>query len=132
MKNSLTLPSLADKSFNNLRDEDDEPIYTYTDPFMRNFVSKAIKGDRCNTSNQHYLSETSDCVFINFSKELDVNGNTCDILEKFFEFLNKYEIQNAKKFDSKYDEYRDIDQKEKTDFINKKPTCYQFIKSCLK
>ena len=42
MKNSLPLPSLANKYFNSLRDEDDEPIYTYTDPFMRNFVRKAI------------------------------------------------------------------------------------------
>ena len=43
MKNSLTLPSLANKYFNSLRDENDEPIYTYSDPFMRNFVRKAIK-----------------------------------------------------------------------------------------
>ena len=34
MKNSLTLPSLANNFFNSLRDENDEPIYTYTDPFM--------------------------------------------------------------------------------------------------
>ena len=42
MKNSLTLPSLANKLFKSLRDEDDEPNYIYTDPFMRNFVRKAI------------------------------------------------------------------------------------------
>ena len=34
-------------------------------------------------------------------------------LEKYFEFLNKYEKQYAKEFDSKYNDYRDIDQKEK-------------------
>ena len=53
MKNSLTLPSLANKYLNCLRDENDEPIYTYTDPFMRTFVRKAIKGGRCNAFNQH-------------------------------------------------------------------------------
>ena len=37
MKNSVTLPSLANKYLNSLRDENDEPIYTYSDPFMRNF-----------------------------------------------------------------------------------------------
>ena len=31
MKNSSTLPSLANKYFNSLRDESDEPIYTYND-----------------------------------------------------------------------------------------------------
>ena len=84
MKNSLTLPSLANKIFNSLRDENDEPIYTYTNQFMRNFVRKAIKGGRGNAFNQHYKSEISDEVFINTSKKLNVNGNKCDILEKFF------------------------------------------------
>ena len=59
-------------------------------------------------------------MFNIISKELNVNGNICDILEKYFEFLNKYEKQYAKEFDSKYDDYRDIDQKEKEKFVNKK------------
>ena len=91
MKNSLTLPSLANKYFNSLRDEDDEPIYTYTDPFMRKFVRKAIKGGRCNVFNQHYKSEVSDEVFNILSKELNVSGNISKILEKYLEFLNKNE-----------------------------------------
>ena len=120
MKNSLTLPSLANKYFNSLRDENDEPIYTYTDPFMRNFVRKAIKGGRCNAFNQHYKSEISDGVFNIISKQLNINGNICDILEKYFEFLNKYEKRYAKEFDSKYDDYRDIDQKENEKNVNGK------------
>ena len=40
-KNSLTLPSLANKFFNSLRDENDEPIYTYINEYMRHFVGKA-------------------------------------------------------------------------------------------
>ena len=74
MKISLTLPSLANKSFNSLRDENDEAIYTYTDPFMRNFVRKAIKGGRCNALNQHYKSEISAEVFNIISKELNVDS----------------------------------------------------------
>ena len=120
MKNSLTLPSLANNFFNSLRIENDEPIYTYTDPFMRNFVRKAIKGGRCNAFNQHYKSEISDEVFNIISKELNVNGNKCEILEKYFKFLNKYEEQYAKELDSKYDDYRDIDQKEKEKYANRK------------
>ena len=120
MKNSLTLQTLANKYFNSLRDENDEPIYTYTDPFMINFVRKAIKGGRCNAFTQHYKSELSDEVFSIISKELNVNGNICDFLEKYFEFLNKYEKQYAKEFESKNDDYRDIKEKEKTNYINKK------------
>ena len=99
MRNSLTLPGLANKYFNSLRDENDEPIYTYTDTFMRNLVRKAIKGGRCNAFNQRYKSEFSDEVFNIFSKELNVNGNICDLLEKYFKFLNKFEKQYGKEFD---------------------------------
>ena len=52
MKNSLTLPSLANKSFNSLRDESVEPIYTYNDEFMRHFVRQSIKSGRCSALNQ--------------------------------------------------------------------------------
>ena len=68
MKNSLTLPPLANKYFNSLRDENDEPIYTYTDSFMRNFVRNSIKGGRCNAFNQHSKSEITDNVLIIFQK----------------------------------------------------------------
>ena len=120
MKNSLTLPSLANKYFNSLRDENDEPIYTYTDLFMRNFVRKSIKGGRCNSFNQRYKSEISDEVFNIISKKLNVNGNECEIIEKYFEFLKEHEKLYAEEFKSKYDDYRDINKKEKTNFINKK------------
>ena len=120
MKINLTFPSLANNYFNSLRDEKHETIYTYTDPIMRNFVRKAIKSGRCNAFNQHYKSEISNEALNIISTELNVNGNICEILEKYFEFLNKYEKQYAKKIDSKYDDYRDIDQKEKTDYMNKK------------
>ena len=53
MKNSLTLPSLADKYFNNSRDEKDEPIYTCNDEFMRHFVRQSIKGGHCLALNQY-------------------------------------------------------------------------------
>ena len=49
---------------------------------MGNFVRKSIKGGRCNAFNQHYMSEISDEVFDIISKELNLNGNVCDIPEK--------------------------------------------------
>ena len=130
MKNSLTLPSFANKYFNSLRNENDERIYTYTDLFMRNFVRKAIEGGRCNAFNQHYKSEISDEVFNIIFKELNVDNvgsNVCDFLEKYFEFLKKHE----RKFDSKYNDYKDIDQKEKEKYVKKNLTYYQFITSYL-
>ena len=43
LKNNSTLPSLANKNFNNLREENDELIYTYNDESMRNFARKSTK-----------------------------------------------------------------------------------------
>ena len=130
MKNLTTLPSLASKHFISLREENDEPIYTYTDPFMRNFVKQSIKRGTCNAFNQYYKSDISDEVFNIISKELDINGNICEILEKYFKFLNKYEKQYAEEFNSKYNDYRAIDRKRKLVMLTKNLTCYQFIKCC--
>ena len=89
---------------------------------MRNFVRKAIKVGRCNAFNQHYKSEISDEVFNIISKELNVNddSNDYEVLEKYFEFLKEHEKQYAKEFDSEYGDYRDINQKEKTNYMNRK------------
>ena len=47
LKNSLTLPFVANKRFNSLRNENDEPIYTYNDDFMKHFVTQSKKVGRC-------------------------------------------------------------------------------------
>ena len=44
-KNSLTLPSLANKSFNSLRDENDESTSTSTDHFVRILYVTQLKGE---------------------------------------------------------------------------------------
>ena len=90
MKNSLALPSLAIKYFNSLRDENVAPIYTYNEFFVRYFVRESKKGGRCSALNQYYKSKISDEVFNNFSKELNINGNVCEMLEKHFEYTNKH------------------------------------------
>ena len=51
-KNSFTLPSLANRCFNSLGDENDEPIYTYNDECMRYFVQQSIKGGLSESFNQ--------------------------------------------------------------------------------
>ena len=46
MKDCLSLTGLGWKNFNSLRTEEDEPIYTYKDKYMRWFVRQSIKGGR--------------------------------------------------------------------------------------
>ena len=52
MKDCLSLPGLGWKYFNSLRTEEDEPIYTYNDKYMRWFVRQSIKGGRVCAFNQ--------------------------------------------------------------------------------
>ena len=121
MKNSLTLPSLANKYFNSLRNESDEPIYTYNDEFMRHFVRQSIKSGRCSALNQYYKSNISQEVFNTFSKELNVNGNdiVCEIIDNYFEDTNKQRKIIEDEYDSKVNDYRDFDVEERTEHINK-------------
>ena len=56
----------------------------------------------------------------NISKEMNVCILICNLLRKHFKFLNKDEKLHAKEFHSKYEDYRDTIQEEKTDCINDK------------
>ena len=53
MKDCLSLPGLGLKHFNNLGTEEDEPIYTYNDKYMRWFVRQAAYGGRVCAFNQY-------------------------------------------------------------------------------
>ena len=122
MKNCLTLPSLANKYFNSLRDESDEPIYTYNDEFMRHFVRQSIKGGPCSALNQYYKSNISKEVFNIISKELnidDINDNVCEIKDKNFEYTNEQRKIIEDEYDSQFNDYRDNDEEERTEHINK-------------
>ena len=121
MKNSLTLPSPANKYFNSLREENDEPIYTYNDEFMRHFVRQSIKGGRCSALNQYYKSAISREVFNIISKELNVNGNdnVCEIVNKYFEHTNEQRKILEDEYDSQFKDYRDIDEEDRTENIKK-------------
>ena len=55
MKDCLSLPGLGWKYFNSLRTEEDEPIYTYNDKYMRWFIRQSIKGGRACAFNQFYI-----------------------------------------------------------------------------
>ena len=119
MKNSLTLPSLANKNFNSSTDENDETIYTYNDEYKRHFVRKSIKGGRCASYNQYYISSISDEVINIISQELNVKGNICEILEKYPEYTNKQTKIIESGYDSQFKGYRDNDEEERTEHINK-------------
>ena len=82
MEACLSLPGLGWKNFNSLRTEEDEPIYTYNDKYMRWFVRQSIKGGRVCAFNQYHKSKSCDDILKIISKELCVKGNIYDIIEE--------------------------------------------------
>ena len=89
---------------------------------MRHFVRKSIKGGRCSALNQYYKSNISKEVFNIISKELNIddnNENVCEIIDKYFEYTNEKRKIIENKYDSNFKDYRDIDEEERTEHINK-------------
>ena len=86
MKDSLSLPGLGWKYFNSLRTEEDEPIYTYNDKYMRWFVRQSIKGGRVCAFNQYYKSKHCDDILEIIKKELAVIGTVYNTIEAYIEY----------------------------------------------
>ena len=110
MKDCLSLPSLGWKFFNSLRTEEDEPIYTYNDKYMRWFVRQWIKGGRVCAVNQYYISKVCDDLLKILSEELDVKGNDYDIIEVHLNYMNKHFKSYEKEYESKFNGYRDEEE----------------------
>ena len=66
-----------------------------------------------------FESNISDKVFNFISKELDINGNVCEILERYFEYTNKHRKITENEYDSQFNDYRDNGEEERTKHINK-------------
>ena len=89
MKDCLSLPGLGLKYFNSLRTEEDEPIYTYNDKYMRWFVRQSIKGGPFCAFYQYYKSKICDEILKNISEELNVRGKIYDIIEAYLNYKKK-------------------------------------------
>ena len=120
MKDCLSLPGLGWKYFNSLRTEEDEPIYTYNDKYMRWFIRQSIKGGGVCAFNQYYKSDHYNDIKRILSKELGVKGNIYDIIEEYLRYKKKYYDIYEKKYESQFNDYRHENEEEKEKFINEK------------
>ena len=120
MKDCLSLPGLGLKYFISLRTEEDEPIYTYNDKYMRWFVRQSIKGGRVCAFNQYYKSDHYNDIKRILSKELGVKGNIYDIIEEYLRYKKKHYEIFEKEYESQFNDYRDEDVEEKEKYINEK------------
>ena len=120
MKDCLSLPGLGWKNFNSLRTEEDEPIYTYNDKYMRWFVRQSIKGGRVCSFNQYYKSKHCNDILKIINNELAVKGTVYDTIEAYMEYKNKHFKIFEKEYENQFDDYRDEDVEEKEKYINEK------------
>ena len=120
LKDYLSLPGLGWKYFNSLRTEEDEPIYTYNNKYMRWFVRQSIKGGRVCSFNQHYKSKHCNDILKIINKELALKGTVYDTIEANMQYKNKHFKIFEKEYEDQFDDYRDEDVEEKELYINKK------------
>ena len=120
MKDCVSAPGLGWEYLNSMCDENDEPIYTHNDKYMRWFVRQSIKGGRVCASNQYYRSKICDEVLKILSEKLNVKVNVYDIFEAYMKYKNHHEEIIKKVYGSKFSDYRDIDEEEMNNYIYKK------------
>ena len=120
IKDCLSLPGLGWKYFNSLRTQEDEPIYTYNEKYMRWFVRQSIKGGRVCAFNQIFKSKHCDDILKIINKELTVKGTVYDTFEAYMEYKNKLFKIFEKEYEDQFDDYRDGDVEDKDKYINKK------------
>ena len=120
MKDCLSLLGLGLKYFNSLRTEEDEPIYTYNDKYIRWFVRQAAYGGHVCAFNQYYKSSMYDDILKITSKELKIEGNTYEKIEAYMKYKNEHFEIFEKENEDQFNDHRNenIEQKEK--YINEK------------
>ena len=118
-KHSLSATGLGWKFLNSFCTEEDEPVYTYNDKYMRWFIRQSIKGGRFCAFIQYYKSKVCDDVLKISWEGLNVKRNVFDNFEAYMKFKNEHlkiiKVEN----ESKFNDYRDIHEEELNNYINK-------------
>ena len=122
MKDCLSLPGLGWKYFNSLRTEEDEPIYTYNDKYMRWFIRQSIKGGRICAFNQYYKSDHYNDIKRILSKELNIaeDTNIYEVIEEYLKYKKKHYDIYEKEYESQFNDYRNESEEGKEKYINEK------------
>ena len=74
--------------FISLGTEEDEPIYSYNDKYIKWFVRQSVKRGRVSSSKQYCKSKICDDILKIIPEELNVKGNIYDIVELYFNYKN--------------------------------------------
>ena len=120
MKDCLSLPGLGWEHFNSFRTEEDEPIYTGNDKYMKRFVRQIIKGGQVCAFNQYYKLKICEDILKIISEELNVKRNIYDITEAYLNDKNKQFKIFEKEHENQFSDYTDEDTEGKEKYTNEK------------
>ena len=81
MKDCLSSPGSGWKHFSSVKTEEDEPICTYNDKYIRWFVQQSIRRGRVCVFIQYYKSIICDGILKIISEELNVERIIYDFVE---------------------------------------------------
>ena len=87
---------------------------------MRWFVRQSIKGGRFCSFSQYYRPKICDEVLKILSEELNVKGNVYNTIEAYMKKKNHHLKKIKQEYESKFNDFRDIDEEEMNNYINKK------------
>ena len=87
---------------------------------MRWFVRQSIKGGRVGSFNQYYKSDHYNDIKRILSKELGVKGIIYDIIEEYLRYKKKHYETFEKEYEDQFDDYRNENEEDKENYINKK------------
>ena len=94
MEDCLSLPSLGWKLFNSMKLKHDEPLYTYTDKYLRHFGRPSTKVAK-HTLSTNIIKPQTQMIFLKLLKKKDlcINGNfpIFDIFEIDLKYIKEYE-----------------------------------------
>ena len=125
MKNSLSLPGLGWKNCNSKRTEEDEPLYTNKDKYMRQFVRQSIKRGRVCAYIQYCKSKNCNDFLKISSQELGYKGKIYEIIQAYLGYKNKHFKIIQKEYEINFNEDRKGNGGEKEKFFNEKKVNFQ-------
>ena len=87
-----------------MRDENDEPIYTFNDKYLRHFVRQSIKGGCVRALNENFKSKLCCDIFKILSRELYVEGNVYVNIEASMKYKNDHLKINKEEYKNKFNQ----------------------------
>ena len=119
IKDCLTEASLGWKCFGTYNK--DREFYTFNDKYVRDFIRKSIKGDRCGAYIRYFESRQFDEIMTTIKKHLKINDDEIsNIIDTYLKYINNKRKEYKLEFENGEKDYRKINKKELDDFIDKK------------